>query len=355
MIRPKLLRLHQIRTFLNPDPHSETHLIPFILTKSPTPNSICSRGISLSSQFQNEFATKEANEKSKKPLGAFFAEEVGLSKADIEDGEDEKGKLKKSLRKLEVDLSRYKTDSTSETKSFSGVFSKPLDTLFTEAVGLSKTGEESDIDDQESKKGVKNLSSLFTSTNQRGKTRTASKKVEESMELKKLSPDMAMFASYLHSKGYLTNANFLLNNKFDVSCFENNYGRNFLKFAAEKFAKDHRETYKWLSESDLKMVAQFGCPSLGRKNVFSAKAMRHSFGIQEETVCSKCALKESCKFVNRSVWKKGAKNVDLTVVMRVITLYALEAVPSELEVSDDVKNAVNRLLKEVIRLSEIES
>lgn len=193
------------------------------------------------------------------------------------------------------------------------------------------------------------------STDQRGKSKTESKKVEKSMEFKKLSPDMAMFANFLHSKGYLSNANFLLNNKFDVSCFENNYGRDFLKFAAEKFAKDHRDIYRWLSNGDLKKVAQFGCPSLGRKNVFSSKAMRHSFGIQEEPVCSKCALKDSCKFVNQSVWKKGAKNVDLTVVMRVIILYALEAVPNELKVPDDIKNTVNRLLKEVVRLSEIES
>ncbi|CAH1444599.1 unnamed protein product [Lactuca virosa] len=277
MICPKTLRLHQIRTLLNPNLHSETHLIPFINTKSSSPSSIFSRSVSLSSQFQHKFATQEANGKSKKPLEILFAEEVGLSKADIENSEDEKGKLKKSLRKLEVELGRYKKDSTKETKSLSSIFSKPLDTLFTEAVGLSKT---------------------------------ETKKVEESMELKKLSPDMAMFANFLHSKGYLSNANFLLNNKFDVSCFENNYGRDFLKFAAEKFAKDHRDIYRWLSNGDLKKVAQFGCPSLGRKNVFSSKAMRHSFGIQEETVCSKCALKDSCKFVNQSVWKKGAKNVD---------------------------------------------
>ncbi|KAL7584751.1 hypothetical protein Lser_V15G45466 [Lactuca serriola] len=355
MICPKTFRLHQIRTLLNPNLHTETHLIPFINTKSSSPSSIFSRSVSLSSQFQHKFATQEANGKSKKPLEILFAEEVGLSKADTKNSEDEKGKLKKSLRKLEVELGRYKKDSTKETKSLSSIFSKPLDTLFTEAVGLSKTGEQDHIDDQESKKGVQILSSLFMSTDQRGKSKTESKKVEKSMEFKKLSPDMAMFANFLHSKGYLSNANFLLNNKFDVSCFENNYGRDFLKFAAEKFAKDHRDIYRWLSNGDLKKVAQFGCPSLGRKNVFSSKAMRHSFGIQEEPVCSKCALKDSCKFVNQSVWKKGAKNVDLTVVMRVIILYALEAVPNELKVPDDIKNTVNRLLKEVVRLSEIES
>lgn len=244
MICPKTFRLHQIRTLLNPNLHTETHLIPFINTKSSSPSSIFSRSVSLSSQFQHKFATQEANGKSKKPLEILFAEEVGLSKADTKNSEDEKGKLKKSLRKLEVELGRYKKDSTKETKCLSSIFSKPLDTLFTEAVGLSKTGEQDHIDDQESKKGVQILSSLFMSTDQRGKSKTESKKVEKSMEFKKLSPDMAMFANFLHSKGYLSNANFLLNNKFDVSCFENNYGRDFLKFAAEKFAKDHRDIYR---------------------------------------------------------------------------------------------------------------
>ncbi|KAL4580453.1 hypothetical protein LXL04_016647 [Taraxacum kok-saghyz] len=350
MIYPKTLRLNQIRTLLNPKLHRETHLIPFIQPKPSTPSSIFSRSISLSSQFRHGIA----NGKSKKPLDVLFAEEVGLSKADIEDDEGVKGKLKKSLGKLELELSGYKKVSTKESKTLSGLFSKPLDTFFTEAVGLSKSGEQGDTDDQVSKNGMKTLSSLFVSTDKRVKSKTESRKPEELIELKMLSPDMATFANYLHSKGYLADANFLLNNKFDVSCFENSYGRDFLKFAAEKFARDHREIYKWLSKGDLKKVAQFGCPSLGRKAIFSAKAMRHCFEIQEETVCTNCVLKDSCKFVNQSVWKKGAKNVDLTMVMRVITLYALEAVPSELEVPDDIKDTVNRLLKEVIRLSEIE-
>lgn len=44
--------------------------------------------------------------------------------------------------------------------------------------------------------------------------------------------------------------------------------------------------------------------------------------------------------------------MDLAVVMRVITLYAL---PTRFEVPEDVSDAVNRLLKEVVRLSKIES
>ncbi|KAK9074144.1 hypothetical protein SSX86_006741 [Deinandra increscens subsp. villosa] len=308
MIRP---RTHQFRTLLNlqnPKPLNQTPSIPSLHTKSFTPTSLFTRTISLSSQFQNPIEEEEYNNQ----------------------------KLNKSLKKLELELSTHEKDSTQETKT--------LESFFTEAVGLSKGGQNQE---PESKK----LSNLFSSGDRRGKSRTECKKVDELIEFKELSPDMAVFASFLHKKGYFVNANFLPNNKFDVSCFVSNYGRDFLKFAAEEFAKDHREIYKWLPTGDLMKVAQFGCPSLGRKTVFSAKAMRFCFGIREETVCSKCALKDSCKFANQSVWKKGAKNVDLTVVMRVITLYGL---PTRLEVPEDVRNAVNRLLKEVVRLSEIE-
>lgn len=55
--------------------------------------------------------------------------------------------------------------------------------------------------------------------------------------------------------------------------------------------------------------------------------------------------------MNQNVWNRGAKNLDLADVMNTITLYALDAVPSQLVVSDEVKSSVSRLLKEVLRLS----
>ncbi|XP_071730095.1 uncharacterized protein [Rutidosis leptorrhynchoides] len=345
MIRPKTLYSYQIRKLFilthpspyysqNPKPVIETHSI---LSKSLIPISIFSRSFSLSSLFQQDLTTQESNDKSNKSnksLEAFFKEAIGF-----QDSENEKENLKKNLRTLEVEFKKTEKDLTNETKK--------LETFFVEAVGLSEK--------EESEQGLKKLSNLFLSDDEKKKLKRESKRQEELMEIKELSPEMAIFAKCLHTKGYLNDANFISNDKFDVSCFVNNYGRDFLKFAAEKFAKDHREVYKWLPEGDLNIIAQFGCPSLGRKTVFSAKAMRFCFGIQEEKVCKKCMLKEACKFANQSVWKKGAKNIDLVVVMRVITLYALDSVPNQLQVPDDVKNAANRLLNEVIRLSEIES
>lgn len=42
--------------------------------------------------------------------------------------------------------------------------------------------------------------------------------------------------------------------------------------------------FRWLSGSDLKKVALFGCPSIAKKTVFSAKRLRTYFRIQEDNV-----------------------------------------------------------------------
>ncbi|KAH0722006.1 hypothetical protein KY289_005050 [Solanum tuberosum] len=100
----------------------------------------------------------------------------------------------------------------------------------------------------------------------------------------------------------------------------------------------------WLSGSDLKKVALFGCPSIAKKNVLSAKRLRTYFRIQEDNVCSKCALKASCKFVNQNLRKGDMANLHLAGVMRVITLYALESVPPHLVIPDEIKASSNCIL-----------
>lgn len=70
-------------------------------------------------------------------------------------------------------------------------------------------------------------------------------------------------------------------------------------------------------------------------------------------VCGKCALRDSCKFVNQSMWNSNAKTLQLHHVMRTITLYGLESVPTELAVPEDIKKSVSRLLKEVVKLSKV--
>ncbi|KAJ6776116.1 hypothetical protein OIU74_000322 [Salix koriyanagi] len=85
---------------------------------------------------------------------------------------------------------------------------------------------------------------------------------------------------------------------------------------------------------------------------FSAKRLRNFFEIQEAIVCNKCVLKHSCNFVNQSVWRGDNKTLNLAAVMRVLTLYALEAAHPELSVPDEIKASVNRLLTEILSLSQ---
>ncbi|KAI8012143.1 hypothetical protein LOK49_LG06G01147 [Camellia lanceoleosa] len=326
MVILRTLRSRHFHTLLNPQ-----NPPPSQYFKNPT-TQFFHRPISLSAQFKSESIS---NQQTKKPLHVLFKEAVGLSKKfePIEaPNEPETNELKKRLRKLEEEVRRLKENSSEKVK----------------VENLKKKKIEND------ESSSKSLYALFA--NKGGdseKSRVVeSLRMEDQMVYKELSLELALFVKHLYKEGYFVNANFLPNNKFDITCFENSYGRDFIRYAVEKFGKDNQEIVKWLSASDLKKVALFGCPSLGRKNVFSAKSLRNFFRIQEDTVCSKCVLKSSCKFVNQSVWKGNNKNLNLAVVMRVIILYAMESVPPQLVVPDEIKASVSVLLKEVLNLSQ---
>lgn len=174
----------------------------------------------------------------------------------------------------------------------------------------------------------------------------------EDLIVKELSPEMEVFVRFLYDEGYFQEANFLPGGRFDIKSFESAYVQDFLKFAAEKFGRDKQEIAKWLSGSDLKTIATFGCPSNDKRIVFAAKSLRTFFQIPENTVCCKCTLRESCKFENQNVWKSGSTNLNLPSLMRLLTVYALEAIPPQLMLPEDIKACVNRLMKDVINLSK---
>ncbi|XP_028755410.1 uncharacterized protein LOC114714807 [Neltuma alba] len=109
---------------------------------------------------------------------------------------------------------------------------------------------------------------------------------------------------------------------------------------------------RWLSGSHLKEVAMFGCPSAKRSQVNPCKRLRYFFKIPENTVCSRCMLRDSCKFADQSVWRTDSNNLDLAMAMKVICSYALSLVHPQLVVPDKVNNSVNQLLKEVLKLSK---
>ncbi|KAM3204104.1 hypothetical protein P3L10_027513 [Capsicum annuum] len=272
-----------------------------------------------------------AKKVAKKPLGVFFQEAVGLlEKSEQSESEDEteNKEVKCKLRKLEEEVRILREKRKNEkSRNGNGV--------------LGNEGKS------------KKLHELFM--NEEGKSVKSRKSRPLSMEdhtvYKELSPDLVMFVTHLYKEGYFKDSNFLPRKRFDITCFENSYARDFVKCAAEQFGRDHQEIAKWLSGSDLKKVAVFGCPSIAKKTVFSAKRLRSYFRIQEDNVCSKCTLKASCKFVNQNVPKSDMTNLHLVVVMRVITLYALESVPPQLVVPDEIKASVSRLLMDILRLS----
>ncbi|MBA0816639.1 hypothetical protein Gohar_001280 [Gossypium harknessii] len=261
----------------------------------------------------------------KKPLSLLFEEAVGLTeKAGGNESEyqEEKNGLMSELRELEREVRALKENP------------KPK---------VQKEEKE-----KKPKKKVTNLVELFGSEKMVEKRRRES---GEATVLKDLSPFVEAFVRHLYSKGYFNKANFLVDNKLDFSYFDSKYGRDFIKSAAYKFGKDHQEIAQWLSSKNLKTVALFGCPSLDKNNVFAAKWLRKIFKIQEDTVCSQCMLKDSCRHANKDVWGIATRNLLLVHVMKVIILYNLDQVPPKLTVPDEVRDSANKLLEEVIKLS----
>ncbi|XP_043698655.1 uncharacterized protein LOC122649534 [Telopea speciosissima] len=285
----------------------------------------------------SENGLEKNKKKEKKPLDVLFKEAVGLIEKpeDSESEEEEEsqvGELNEKLRKLEADVRRLQENVVNIEK---------LKNLSMEKEDQSDEGQ------PKAQSKTNTLSSMFTPSNKSLKLRTPK---EDKPRLSELSPEMVSLVERFYDEGYLRNANFLQRNRLDISCFSEEYPRDFLKSAAERFGQDHHEIATWLSGSDLKRVAQFGCPSIEKSNVFAAKRLRAFFSIQEDTVCRTCKLKSSCRFANQRVWK--INNLNLADAMRILTLYDLGSVSPQLVVPDDMKASISKLLKEVTSLTE---
>ncbi|KAK4439102.1 hypothetical protein Salat_0245000 [Sesamum alatum] len=296
--------------------------------------SINQRPFSLAAQFAKE-SEEEKTRQFVKPLSVIYKEAVGLSgrtENSAVEAEDhsENAELKQKLRKLEEEMRRLNKKS-SEIKETSKLHTENGDLV-------ERSGAKRSLWELFSDKKTEDLKPTDCGT-------------EDPMVHKELSSDMQMFAQHLYMEGYLKDATFLRKNKFDVTQFESSYARNFLKYAAGKFGRDHQQIAKWLSASDLKRIALFGCPSLGRKSIYASKHMRRFFGIEEHKVCQKCVLKESCEHANKKYWKESKKLL-LGCVTRVVVTYAMGSVPQQLVVPEEIKNSASRLLKEIINLSE---
>ncbi|KAL7087526.1 hypothetical protein ACP275_13G072400 [Erythranthe tilingii] len=331
MILLKTLRRRRLRAALPSIPYDSSDFLFF--------SSISRRHFSLAAQFAST-PDEKTTQKRSEPLSDFYKGAVGINER-IEDtgfeAEINSGNaiLKEKLKNLEEQV-RILNKNRGETER--GKSLKPLSEKRDSVVGKEPNGV---------------LVALFTDK----KTKKAKplKPIdfgnEDPMVHKELSSDMRVFARHLYKKEYLLDASFMPKGKLDLTCFETSFARDFLKFTAVKFGKDHQEIAKWLSASDLKNVALFGCPSLGQKTVRAAKHMREFFGIEENKVCQKCPLKGSCKHANTKS-KKDSTNLNLACVTRVLVMYAMESVPQQLVVPEEINISVSRLLNEIVNLSQ---
>ena len=150
---------------------------------------------------------------------------------------------------------------------------KPLSLLFQEAVDFTeiagRTEKQSEGEKNELMRGLKELENVrMLKENpirkkkekegvERGKPKKVKslieffggekkeKKLEKGREDVRVFKDLSLlaeiFVRQLYAKGYFNKANFLEDNKLDFGYFDNSYGRNFIKFAAYRFGKDHQE------------------------------------------------------------------------------------------------------------------
>ncbi|KAL0306600.1 UNVERIFIED_CONTAM: hypothetical protein Sradi_6077300 [Sesamum radiatum] len=194
------------------------------------PWSIRQRPFSLAAQFAKE-SEEEKSQKCVRPLSVIFKEAVGLSArtenrtVEDEDG-SENAELKQKLRKLEEEMRRLNKKSC-EIGETSKLHTENGDLVERSGAKRSLWKLFSHKEEEE----VKLAKPIDYGT-------------EDPMVHKELSSDMKMFTQHLYMEGYLKDASFLPKNKFDVTHFEPSYAREFLKYAAVKFGRDHQEIAK---------------------------------------------------------------------------------------------------------------
>lgn len=126
--------------------------------------------------------------------------------------------------------------------------------------------------------------------------------------------------------------------------------------ACLNFGKDRFDILRSLSRQDIQNLVGYGCPSADKKVVFSAKLLRKHVHLDEGDVCSSCSLRNSCERAYLLTNKEDeARTVD---VVRVLLTYGFDPVNGSVANKDllkrkSVKNAIRKLLHEVVKLSAV--
>ncbi|XP_042993233.1 uncharacterized protein LOC122319303 [Carya illinoinensis] len=126
--------------------------------------------------------------------------------------------------------------------------------------------------------------------------------------------------------------------------------------ACVNFGKDRFDILRSLSRQDIQILVGFGCPSVDKKVVFSAKLLRKYVHLDEGDVCSSCSLRNSCERGYLLTNKEDeARTID---IMRVLLTFGFDPVNGSvinkaLLKQKSVKTVVRKLLHKVVKLSSV--
>ncbi|XP_027158591.1 uncharacterized protein LOC113760227 [Coffea eugenioides] len=126
--------------------------------------------------------------------------------------------------------------------------------------------------------------------------------------------------------------------------------------AVLNFGRDRFDILRSMSRQDLQILVGYGCPSVDKKVVFSAKLLRKHVHLDEGDVCSSCSLRSSCERAYLLTNKEDeARTMD---VMRMLLTYGFDAVNGSvanksLMKMKTLKTVVRKLIHDVVKLSAV--
>ncbi|XP_050223350.1 DNA polymerase zeta catalytic subunit [Mercurialis annua] len=148
---------------------------------------------------------------------------------------------------------------------------------------------------------------------------------------------------------------------YNIGDDNNDVGIDFQDFktvqnACINFGKDRFDIFRSLSKKDIQILVGYGCPSVDKKVVFSAKLLRKHVHLDEGDVCSNCNLRSSCERGYLLTNKEDeARTID---IMRVLLTYGFDpingsVVNKSLLKQKSLRTVIRKLLHEVVKLSAV--
>ncbi|XP_010916201.1 uncharacterized protein [Elaeis guineensis] len=164
-------------------------------------------------------------------------------------------------------------------------------------------------------------------------------------------PEWVELMERLLKKGYLDRTAF--QRASPASSLSASKDSNHIRTACLNFARNHFDLIRYLSRRDIRIIVKWGCPSIDRKVVNSAKRLRAHVGIEEGDVCSSCSLRGTCERAYvKAREDEGGRTVD---VIRILLTLGLDIITGSVEnpacLNKTVKESVRKLLNEMVEFS----